>query len=226
MNDLTRQLLTKRVMEGARGTITHAAWGSRAQVFACYALWRQAAVIRHIVHLHICVRMWQARELMTRLAEAGLLCPSRYLTTLIAHDCLASSSPIDSLCLEHISQLHPQLHLPSLAASLNTPPQTPEQMDQGNSVSSTRPGAWSAARLHYANMRKSVLHAHPAQRPAGRTVSIWETARGKRAEHYAAHLPRMYLCAFQSVTCIASASYKPNMGGKWSAPLISQQLGA
>ena len=86
------------------------------------------------------------------------MCPSRFLRTLIAHDCLSPHSPSRHACLAHLRQLHPQLHLPTLAADV-VQPQTPERSESvGNGI--CRLDQWHAPRMDYAKARKSVLDTH------------------------------------------------------------------
>lgn len=78
----------------------------------------------------------------------------------MAHNCLKADSPTLDLHLGHLSQLHPQLHLPTLCAGLQMPP-TPERWEPLPGPARSQP--WTAARRHYASCRAAVLRPAPAQ---------------------------------------------------------------
>ncbi|BDA40350.1 probable mediator of RNA polymerase II transcription subunit 12 at N-terminal half [Coccomyxa sp. Obi] len=96
----------------------------------------QEAVVQWLGELQTTSRLEEAAaELAVDLAIAGLFCPGRYLSTLLARGLLderrerqAGSSARHRAFLRH---LHPQLHLPTL-----TPPQPPPEKASGPSKTS------------------------------------------------------------------------------------------
>lgn len=108
----------------------------------------------------------QAGALLTRIAEAGQLCPGAYLRGLIASNAAASNA----VCLDHLRHLHPQLHLPTLlAVPVDQGPGTPEREEAG---SQQRPAHWPAARVQYANARRMTLQQRSAHLPVAQAVPL------------------------------------------------------